>query len=64
MIRREFPAEAQVFRVTLGHMSVLVQAGDVPQAVQQARQKLCSEMPRLWDVITTMEETRFRVETL
>jgi hypothetical protein len=64
MIRREFPAEAQMFRVTLGHLSVLVRAGDERRAIAAARDKLCVEMPRLWDVIDGMQEQRFQVELL
>jgi hypothetical protein len=64
MIRREFAPATQLFRVTLGSVSVLVQAGDKQQAVHTARHALCQDLPRLWDVIHAVEEDRFRVELL
>jgi hypothetical protein len=64
MIRRDFAATHQIFRVTVGHVSVLVQAGSPTEAVGNARRQMCAEMPRLWDVIAQLEEDRFRVERL
>lgn len=49
--------------VTVGHSRVHVDCGDQREAIRLARQKLATEMPRLWDVIHQMDETRFRVES-
>ena len=64
MIRREFAATEQLFRVTVGHVSMLVQAGSTPDAIDQARRRMCADMPRLWDVIENLDEDRFLVERL
>jgi len=64
MIRREFAIGQQLFRITVGHVSLLVQAASEIEAISSARKQLCADMPRLWDVIEVLEEDRFRVERL
>jgi hypothetical protein len=52
------------FRVQLGHWRVDVRGRDNADAIQEARKQLCDDMPRLWDVITTMSAERFSVEPI
>jgi hypothetical protein len=64
MIRREFAIGQQMFRITVGHISLMVQAGSEIEAISSARRQLCADMPRLWDVIEDLGEERFCVERL
>ena len=50
------------FRVTLGHASVEVAGRSREDAIARARLRLSSEMPRLYDVIHRVEDSRFEVE--
>ena len=52
------------YRVEVGHAAVHVESHCVQDAVKEARRRFCLEMPRLWDVIQTMDATRFRVQLL
>ena len=52
------------YEVTVGHMQVTVRGSTQQEAIQQARTKLCHEMPRLWDVIHGLAESRFSVTCL
>jgi len=47
--------------VQVGHWSVVVEARGESDAVSAARRKLCEELPRLWDVISELDERRFVV---
>lgn len=49
------------FRVQVGHVCVNVQGQSRDEAVLQAKRKLCQQMPRLWDVIHTLDDNRFQV---
>lgn len=49
------------YRVTVGHVSVSVQCSSSGEAIRLARSRLCAELPRLWDVIRTMDAARFNV---
>jgi hypothetical protein len=49
------------YRVTVGHVSVAVECSSSAEAVRLARTRLCVELPRLWDVIRTMDASRFKV---
>ncbi len=49
------------YDVTVGHMHVRVRGANPQEAIQLARQQLCQEMPRLWDVIHGLQEDRFQV---
>ena len=50
------------YRVSIGHQSVTVSCANRVQAIQAARRQLCAEMPRMWDVIHALDESRFVVE--
>ncbi len=53
--------QAQRFRVQVGHTTIDVQCRSAEEAVEEARRRLCHEMPRLWDVIQLLEPNRFQV---
>ena len=49
------------FCVRIGHHAVVVEAPSPHEAICEARRLLCVEMPRLWDVIHHLEDSRFEV---
>jgi hypothetical protein len=49
------------YRVRLGHAEVRVQGESAQEALRQARRQLCRDMPRLWDVIQSLDDNRFQV---
>lgn len=49
------------FRVQVGLTAVTVEGCSRGEIIEQARQKLCHQMPRMWDVIQAMDESRFCV---
>ncbi len=49
------------YEVTVGFVKVTVSGNDQEDAIRNARKRFCLEMPRLWDIIRTMEESRFQV---
>ena len=49
------------YEVTVGHARVTFECGDQRQVIPEARRLLSLEMPRLWDMIQTMAESRFQV---
>ncbi len=49
------------FQVRIGHLKVFVEANSSQQAVDNARSLFCRELPRLWDVITELDASRFEV---
>lgn len=55
------PEPLHRYRVRLGHAEVQVEGHSPHEAIQLARRRLCQELPRLWDVIQTAEESRFQV---
>ena len=50
--------------VTIGHIQVSVDASTPDEAIQVARQTLCDSSPRLWDVIQSVDDSRFQVSLL
>ena len=60
--RPELPQ--QDYRVIVGHMTVTVSATSQDDARFLARQKLCVEMPRLWDVIVDLDPRSFQIQQL
>lgn len=53
--------EMKQFSVTLGHTTVVVECHTQEEAIEQARKKLCLELPRMWDVIEALTSDRFEV---
>jgi len=63
MIRHEDHFQAPTrFAVRLGHNRVLVEGDSPSDAIYQARMQLSHDMPRLWDLIHAMDESKFEVE--
>lgn len=52
------------YRVEIGHTMVTVEGNTVQEALHAARIRLCRELPRLWDVIQSMDDHCFRVMRL
>ena len=54
-------AKPRRYQIELGHACVQVESISRDEAIREARRRLCVDMPRLWDVIHGMDESRFRV---
>jgi hypothetical protein len=54
----------QHYEVLVGHARLRVAGGSPAEAIDRARQKLCLELPRLWDLIQRLEREAFRVRLL
>jgi hypothetical protein len=52
----------KTYRVRVGYWEISVKAHDVEEAITLARRAMARELPRLYDVITTLTANRFRVE--
>ena len=50
------------YQVRVGHSKITVRGANHSEAIQEARRRLCLEMPRMWDVIQALDDTRFLVE--
>ncbi|MCA9184512.1 MAG: hypothetical protein R3E01_14700 [Pirellulaceae bacterium] len=61
MVHHPKKNQLQRFHVTLGHSRVTVFASNEASALQVARQQLCQEMPRMWDVIAATDASRFQI---
>lgn len=60
----ERPLPNQRFAVRVGMRQVEIQCSSREEAIESARQQLCNELPRLWDVISSMEVHKFEVRKL
>ena len=49
------------FEVKVGLMSVIVRGATREEAITNARVKLCQDLPRMWDVIHGLDNSRFDV---
>ncbi len=54
-------AELTTYRVQLGHTYTLVKGRSKEEAVLEARRQFCHEMPRMWDMIQKLDDSRFVV---
>lgn len=54
--------KTKTYRVKLGHEQVTVQAGSAAEAIIRARRLFAAEMPRFYDVISSVEASRFEVK--
>jgi hypothetical protein len=52
------------YEVRLGLARVTVAGNDAQDAIRLARKAFCQELPRMWDVIVGLEESRFAVQVL
>jgi hypothetical protein len=50
------------YRVRVCHHEFRVRARDAAEAVELARRQLARELPRMYDAIRALEESRFQVE--
>ena len=58
MNRSDFPER---YTVSVGHARVVVDGHSPADAIHQARLRLSAEMPRLYDVIHSLDDHRFVV---
>ena len=61
MNRSKFPTR---YRVCVGHSSVTVDGFSPAEAIHAARIRLSLDLPRLYDVIHSLEDHRFEVTQL
>lgn len=52
------------YEVRIGHTRVRVQGRNDADALRQAKNRLCMEMPRLWDVIQAMEVNNIEIRKM
>ena len=52
------------YEVRIGHTRVRVQGRNDEEALRQAKDRLCLEMPRLWDVIQSMEINNIEIRKM
>ena len=52
------------YEVRIGHTKVRVRGCNDDEALRRARNRLCLEMPRLWDVIQSMEINNFEIRRM
>ena len=50
------------FQVRLGYNRVEVEGSSQQEAIREAKRRLCLENPRMWDVISRLEDSRFTVD--
>ena len=51
----------KLYRVEMGHCSTQVASESEDGAIAKARDHFKRELPRLWDVISQLDPSRFRV---
>lgn len=61
MIDRNRSIQPQLFEVTVGYSRVTVTGVSRDDVIQQARRALCEQLPRLYDIIRTLDANRFQV---
>ena len=54
----------KVYQVDMGHCSTQVTSDSEAGAIAKARDHFMRELPRLWDVISQLEPSKFRVTIL
>ncbi len=54
----------QDYKIVVGHTSVTVSGRSRDEAIQNARMRLCIEMPRMWDVIISLDPRSFQIQPL
>ena len=52
------------FEVKVGLMSVVVRGATQEEAISNARAKLSNDLPRMWDVIHGLDDSRFNVNCI
>jgi hypothetical protein len=56
------PETAHRYRVRVGHLEVVVIARDEAEAIDLARREFASQLPRFYDLIRTLETSRFDLQ--
>ena len=54
----------RTYEVSVGHARVRVQSASPAEAVTLARARFCIDMPRMWDVIHSLDMQRFDVRVV
>ena len=54
----------KTYEVSVGHARVRVQSASRDEAIAQARARFCVDMPRMWDVIHSLDMQRFDVRVI
>ena len=49
------------YRVKVGHATVTVHCTSSEDVIREARRQFCVEMPRMWDVIQSLDDSQFEV---
>lgn len=60
----ERPVNNQRYSVRVGLRQLEVNGQSRAEAIERARAQLCDEMPRMWDVIQTLEVHKFDIREL
>lgn len=54
--------QQKTYLVRVGHAEVEVRAENEMAAIEAGRRQLCSELPRMWDIISRLDKSRFEIE--
>ena len=54
----------RTYEVSVGHARVRVRGASRDEAIAEARAQLCLDLPRMWDVIHSLEMQRFEVRVI
>ena len=54
----------RTYEVSVGHASVRVRGASREEAIAEARTQLCLDLPRMWDVIHSLDRQRFDVRLI
>jgi hypothetical protein len=54
-------ATAQTYRVSVGHLEVVVIALDESEAIALARREFARQLPRFYDLIRSLDTNRFEL---
>ena len=60
----ERPVNDQRYSIQVGLRKLQVNGRSRAEAIQRAKEQLCSDMPRMWDVIHSLEMQRFDVREI
>ena len=56
------PETVHRYRARVGHLEVVVIAHDEAEAIALARREFASQLPRFYDLIRTLETSRFDLQ--
>jgi hypothetical protein len=60
----ERPIHGQRYSIRVGFRKMEVSGRSRAEAIQRAREQLCQDMPRMWDVIQALEVHKFEIHEL